>query len=157
MIERGGVLKRIGFEKRVFEGRDLLDSGEVVVTGSQWLLAGLLVMDTRHQARGLLLRAQLPLGSGVGDTEPFALRVALGIAAGNVTIMAMSHPCLYGIAHTLMKERGLQSSAEFRNSCSSSKEGPCSCRQRTPAAPGCASISARKHTPTARAEEISPI
>ena len=80
--------------------------------------------DAENQARGLLLRAQLPLGSGVGDTESFALRVALGIAAGQRDHHGDVASVLYGIAHTLVEERGLQPApAKFGNSCGSSKEG----------------------------------
>src|SRR5579863_3647256 len=75
-------------------------------------------ISTRVKMRGLArdplpnqvlyLRAQPPLGAGVGDPESFTFGIALGIAAGDGYHHGQIASVIEGVAHAFMKERGLQ-------------------------------------------------
>ena len=54
---------------------------------------------------------QLPLGSGVGDTESLALGVALGFAAGKGTHHGEIALVVECVAHPFLKKCGLEPTA----------------------------------------------
>src|SRR5215831_12323678 len=74
--------------------------------------------NTFNMAAGesaLRLTGQTPFRARVCDPEPFALGVALGVAARLRDHHRQLAAVIVGVAHTLSKERGLQpATAQFR-------------------------------------------
>jgi hypothetical protein len=109
----GGLCSRKYFPSDFWEGWNLFDFTGVFVS-----------MGFSAELRRLQLRAEAPLGAGVGDAETLALGIALGIAARHGPHHCEIASMFESVTHAFVKQRSLQAAPpQLRNGRRAAKQG----------------------------------